>query len=61
MDKHKKVEGLKVLVTGGAGFCGSNLCEFLVNSGAIVTCLDNFQAVIIVILNYFQIMKFQIN
>ncbi len=31
-----------VLVTGGAGFIGSNLCEELINSGNQVTCLDNF-------------------
>ncbi len=32
----------KILVTGGAGFIGSHLCEYLINSDAIVTCLDNF-------------------
>lgn len=31
-----------ILVTGGAGFIGSNLCEELINLGANVTCLDNF-------------------
>lgn len=31
-----------VLVTGGAGFIGSNLCEFLLNNGYGVICLDNF-------------------
>lgn len=31
-----------VLVTGGAGFIGSNLCEFLLNEGHQVVCLDNF-------------------
>lgn len=29
------------LVTGGAGFIGSNICEALVNMGYIVRCLDN--------------------
>lgn len=32
----------KVLVTGGAGFIGSNLCEALLGRGETVTCLDNF-------------------
>ncbi len=30
-----------VLVTGGAGFIGSHLCEFLLNKGYKVVCLDN--------------------
>ncbi|MEP0266489.1 SDR family oxidoreductase [Dokdonia sp.] len=37
-----ELQGIKVLVTGGAGFIGSNLCEFLLNNNAIVHCLDNF-------------------
>lgn len=33
---------IKVLVTGGAGFIGSNLCEHLLRNGYEVRCLDNF-------------------
>lgn len=32
----------KILVTGGAGFIGSNLCESLLQDGHEVVCLDNF-------------------
>jgi UDP-N-acetylglucosamine 4-epimerase len=32
----------KILVTGGAGFIGSNTCEDLVHDGHNVVCLDNF-------------------
>jgi UDP-glucuronate decarboxylase len=39
-----KRHGRKIaLVTGGAGFIGSNLCERLVDQGAHVICLDNLQ------------------
>jgi len=33
---------MRVLVTGGAGFIGSHLCERLVGDGHDVLCLDNF-------------------
>lgn len=36
------IQNSKVLVTGGAGFIGSNLCEALLGSGNEVICLDNF-------------------
>ena len=38
----KVFNDLRVLVSGGAGFIGSNLCEFLINNEASVICLDNF-------------------
>ena len=33
---------MRILVTGGAGFIGSHLCERLVNQGHFVTAIDNF-------------------
>ena len=36
------VSNKRVLVTGGAGFIGSNLVESLLNEGNYVVCLDNF-------------------
>ncbi len=32
----------KILITGGAGFIGSNLCAYFLEQGAKVVCLDNF-------------------
>tara|TARA_B100000787_G_scaffold168728_1_gene158102 strand:- start:1296 stop:2279 length:984 start_codon:yes stop_codon:yes gene_type:complete len=37
-----QLSGKRILVTGGAGFIGSNLTEVLLDKGAEVICLDNF-------------------
>jgi len=37
-------EGQSVLVTGGAGFLGSWICDVLVRQGAQVICVDNFSS-----------------
>ncbi|MDV6168364.1 SDR family oxidoreductase [Flavobacterium sp. DG1-102-2] len=34
--------GVKILITGGAGFIGSNLCDHFLGKGYKVVCLDNF-------------------
>lgn len=36
-----RIRGKRILVTGGAGFIGSNLCESLLQAGAEVVCMDN--------------------
>jgi UDP-N-acetylglucosamine 4-epimerase len=38
----KKLTNKKILITGGAGFIGSNLCEYFLTNGNEVVCLDNF-------------------
>jgi len=38
----RTISNSKVLITGGAGFIGSNLCEALLEHGNQVICLDNF-------------------
>ncbi len=43
-DKVEFFKGKKVIVTGGAGFIGSHVCEELVLLGANVFCLDDFSA-----------------
>lgn len=39
---YQRIQNKKVLVTGGAGFIGSNLCEDLLKYNNEVVCLDNF-------------------
>jgi UDP-glucuronate decarboxylase len=38
----KEGKSMRILVTGGAGFIGSHLCERLIKEGHDVICLDNF-------------------
>ena len=41
--EEKKHENMKrILITGGAGFIGSHLCERLLNEGNDILCLDNY-------------------
>lgn len=41
-DQFELLNSKKILVTGGAGFIGSNLCETLLELNSQVVCLDNF-------------------
>ena len=56
----------KILVSGGAGFIGTNLCERLLKDGCEVICLDNFytgdKANVIPLLNnpYFELIRHDI-
>lgn len=38
----KETGSKRILVTGGAGFLGSHLCEYLLRQGHDVLCVDNF-------------------
>ena len=42
VNKRRSVRKKSVLVTGGAGFLGSHLCERLLGEGHDVICVDNF-------------------
>jgi UDP-glucuronate decarboxylase len=42
IDKRKVFEKKRILVTGGAGFLGSHLCDRLLLDGHEVICMDNF-------------------
>jgi len=41
VSNYKKLSNKKVLITGGAGFIGSNLCTSFIEAGNEVICLDN--------------------
>lgn len=41
MPNNLRLEGKKILITGGAGFIGSNLSEHFVRRGNVVVCMDN--------------------
>ena len=38
----QKINRKRIIVTGGAGFIGSNLCDRLINEGHEILCVDNF-------------------
>lgn len=40
--EQKQFHNNKILITGGAGFIGSNLCEYFLSKAYTVVCLDNF-------------------
>jgi len=40
--KNNQITDLSILITGGAGFIGSNLIEVLLEQNNTITCLDNF-------------------
>ncbi|WP_306541077.1 GDP-mannose 4,6-dehydratase, partial [Dysgonomonas sp.] len=42
MIQSQKLDNSRILITGGAGFIGSNLCEELLKYNCEVICFDNF-------------------
>ncbi|TCP22908.1 UDP-N-acetylglucosamine 4-epimerase [Tenacibaculum skagerrakense] len=42
MEEQNKLRNKKILITGGAGFIGYNLCDKLIEKDSEVVCLDNF-------------------
>ena len=37
-----QIDKITILITGGAGFIGTNLCEYFLSKGYFVVCFDNF-------------------
>jgi len=62
----KNISNKRILITGGAGFLGSHLCERLLNEGHEILCVDNFytgrRANIAHLVNnpYFEVMRHDI-
>lgn len=40
--KTERMSEKNVVITDGAGFLGSHLCDRLIDAGEVVICLDNF-------------------
>ena len=40
-ERRGEVQAMRILITGGAGFIGSHLCDFLLARGHFVICMDN--------------------
>ena len=39
---NNSIQNKKIVITGGAGFIGSNLCNYFLQQNNQIVCLDNF-------------------